>query len=135
MRHKRVVSTEEAQAFAMQNDFGYVEVSALDSFHVCEAFDSLIDSIRVLFESFLVVYEKKKNNQADQKEPIQNNENPTTQIIQGVIIPSGATILNKNYSGIAAGSTAAALMASSASSDIICLSKPYHAASSRRCKC
>lgn len=107
-------------------------MSALDSFHVCEAFDSLIDSIRVLLESSLVVYEKKKNNQPDQKVPIQHYENATTQTIQGVIIPSSVTILNKNYSGVAAGSTAAALMASS---DIICLSKPDHAASSKRCKC
>ena len=50
LENERVVSSEEAIAFAEQHEMGYLETSALNSFNIDEAFDNLIDSIDFYLE-------------------------------------------------------------------------------------
>jgi len=42
LRHRRVVSTEEAMAFAEQHGLAFIETSALDSTGVEEAFRQIL---------------------------------------------------------------------------------------------
>lgn len=135
LRYKRVVSTEEAQAFAVQNDLGYVEVSALDSFYISEAFDALIDSLRVLLELLLAVYEKNQNNQTKQVVPVDSCKNPTMEKTQAIILPRYMVTSTNSVPGIAVGSAAAAMMTDHSSSGIVRLTKVAQEAGSKRCKC
>ena len=45
-----MVSSEEAIAFAEQHEMGYLETTALNSFNIHEALDTLIDSIDFYLE-------------------------------------------------------------------------------------
>ena len=45
LRPLRAISTEEAKSFAEENQFSFIETSALDSFNVDEAFQNISTEI------------------------------------------------------------------------------------------